>query len=249
MRFKDYLNEITMVSNAEVEDILNMAMEAVGENIKKHPWLSKSDIILWIMLNSAFGPFGISILPKKIFGFTPRGIRNIDKAFYGIGTGKVVMALTKKDIDLVRTPSGRSKLVEKFFEALRHEMIHKKQYAGTSAEYRKALNRSMKNSGTQNVIDYFSDPQELEAYADQAVNGMLTDAGRKVWLTYAIIGQERPKVWKKFLKKTYQYMQSMDSGLIKKFYKIILDDTLKNISSITKEELKEMLDRIHKETV
>lgn len=249
MRLQKYLNEITMVSNEEIAEIFNTAMEAVGKDIKKHSWLSKSDIVLWVMLNKAFNPFGISILPKKIFGFTPRGMKNVDKAFYGIRTGKIVMALTKKDIDLVKTPSGRSKLVEKFFEAIRHEMIHKKQFAGTSVEYKKALNKSLDNSGPQSIIDYFSDPQELEAYADQAVNAMLSEPGRQVWFTYAIIGQERPKVWKKFLKKTYQYMQSMDDNLIKRFYKTILDDTLKSISSVPKEELKAMLDKIHKETI
>jgi len=203
MRLKQHLNEITKVPDEEIREILDKSF-AIFEK-KKKP-------LLWPMLltklDLAFANYNIIFFrDKDMFGKEllngKKGTTVLEK-----GLPQIAISLTKEDIKGLKSRSGIEKIKNKVFKVILHEIIHRKQNQRKSGEY---IDYMYANIGkfkaalsNQNLADYMSDKEEIEAFARQAVfNLEQKNTESEIINSYFQIGGD---TWKRFLKKLYQYL-------------------------------------------
>lgn len=206
MRLQKYLNETTILTEEEVERILD-----IGFN-RYEDWLSRSRFtfwpLVWLHLNYAFKDFNIYFnypwfKAKESLGFTV------------IKSGNVNITLEKGDLKLLKTISGIEKFRKKHRVTFYHELVHKKQYSKFSKEFKKkGAIKKYASLSSDTILEYLSRDTEIEAFARQAV-AELKNKGRLDVLDmyYEYVRGSNTKAWRKFLKKLYFYLRDIEGYL------------------------------------
>ena len=177
MRLRKHLNEITIVTDKEINDIIDPAFSTFSKLIGKTKW--KTWPIIYMYLHRSFVSFGISILPKFItnFGALRKHKDNIAVTFPG---GLISIFITLKELKGLKSKSGIKGYKKKVKEYLRHEITHVKQYskvADDAEEYERIK---------PTLYHYYADKTEIEAWARDAVEE-LRSGKSEVISTYSLI--------------------------------------------------------------
>jgi len=204
MKFKQYLNEITTLTEDELDKIIDTIFSNFEKYMKKTK-LKFWPIIAGILIKSA-APFRISVIPK----FLTR-IGQAKKWSNASGTadasGNITIFLEIKELRSLKNKSGVNKIKKEFRKTLSHELIHRKQFE----KIKNKGNISIKDYDN-NKTDYYSDKAEIESFAREAVEELKNNEG-DVLLTYALlVKKQNNKAWKRFLKKLYQYIDDQSNS-------------------------------------
>jgi hypothetical protein len=204
MRLVKHLNEITKLSDEELDEIID-------DGFAEYKKIMKGTHKLWpfmlLALNQAFMKYQIHFLPKwsRMFMRASKGAAAVT-----IPTGAILIYVSKSDKKALK--SGNVKGVKKMLRTdLAHELVHRKQFKKVPAIATSART-------TIDSPGYWFHPMEIEAYARE-VPIELKEFGISDSITlYYMMRNDNKKGWKSFLKRAYQYIDmSGDKNLKEKF--------------------------------
>jgi len=197
MRLQKYLNEITKVSDEEINNILNIGFSRFKEYMKSTKFrLWPIALINFIM---AFKNFGISFsteggLFSKLIGSSKEAMGT---TFTG---GTIHIYLSRKEIRSLKNLSSIKNIRKKVFDILVHEITHKKQFSAMSKEGLKGVREPME------YAKYIGSSIEIEAFARGAADELKVGRSEIVNTYIEYLRPNSEKKWRDFLKKTYQYI-------------------------------------------
>jgi hypothetical protein len=207
MRLEKYINEITKVSDSYTNKIVDAGLinyKNIMKKIKIKAWP-----IQLAALASAFKDFNITFMIKdykwmnKFFKIDQDDIGSTTKV-----QGTPIQIILKKK-ELKNITSGFIK--KKISKVLTHELVHRKQFTSMDPEFMKYY--SLKNA---DITQYFSRKEEIEAYARDAINELKDGKSDIVDSYFYWIKGMSMELWKRFLKKLYQYQDLYGDDISKK---------------------------------
>ena len=206
MRLNSYLNELTMVSDKEIEELLDAGFNSYkkimsGEKFKFWPLILEA-------IQRSFEPLNIRFIPRWIAGLAK--IKKTTKASTNV-FGLIKVIVTIKEIKSLKSDSGINNLKNKLRTILSHELTHRKQMAKMPII---AL-KQMKTRSSGEYLDYLSDPMEIESFAREAAYEIQKGESETIITYYNIVRLKDKKVWRKFLKKLYQYCDELGYNTFK----------------------------------
>ncbi len=230
MKFKQFLNEITKLSNEEIDKIIDNGFKEYEKIVKNYKWWP----FKYIKLMKSFKKYNIYFYVKD--GFLSK-IFGIDENIRGITTitddvPKVYIGLTKEQVKNLNNASGIKKIKKKLKGILSHELIHAGQRSQMKDEYinflRKNTSKIKAEMRKMTYDEYISSKQEIEAFAREAVNDI---ENNNFDIVFQYMDLKDKKIKKRFLKKLYQYMDMYGSIGAKTKLRIKMSGKLKDISN------------------
>ena len=196
MRLKQYINEITKVSDENVNKILDAGFINYKRTMKKIK--IKAWPIQISALSAAFKDFNITFFMND-YKWVNKFFK-VDKDDVGstmpIQGTPIQIIINKKQLKNIESPSFRKKI----FKTLTHELVHRKQFNSMDPEFLEYY-----NTNNVDLTTYFSQKVEIEAYARDAINELKDGDSEIVETYYYWIRGMSMVLWKRFLKKLYQY--------------------------------------------
>ena len=224
MRLRKYITEMTEVDPKDIELIMNSALSTFKKKLAKEKF--RGWPIVLRLLKGSFKPYNIEFFHNDQRLRKYDNVKKVDYAMTDIITSKIILLISTKELQSIKKPSDASKIKRKFTKILAHEITHAKQFKAMGTEYRKKL----ASTYNEDEINYYSDPNEIEAYARQALDEL--EAGKDdVVTTY--IDHGKKKVWRNFIKKVYQYIDIYGSEKARKNLVKILDIYKNEIKKIS----------------
>jgi hypothetical protein len=220
MRLERYITEITKVSNNYVNKILDAGFinyKSIMKKVKIKAWP-----IQLAALKSAFKDFNITFMindykwMNKFFKIDSDDVGSTEK----IQGTPIQIIINKKQLKNITSGVIRKKI----FKVLSHELVHRKQFSAMDPEFMKYY--SLKNA---DITQYFARKEEIEAYARDAINELKVGESDIVDSYYYWIKSMSMVLWKRFLKKLYQYQDLYGNdvsknNLIKQLPELKIDD-------------------------
>lgn len=227
MRLQNYINEITKVSNEEVNKILDDGFKEFEKRAKVHKWW----LFRYFKLTEAFKVYNIFFYIKN--GILSK-LHKIDKSTRGITTvtadiPTIFIGLTKKQVKKLNTTSGINSIKKEVKSTLFHELTHVGQRKKISDNYLNYLRSNIEKfkieSKNSTYNEYISKKIEIEAYAREAVND-IENNNFDIVFQYLEVDKE---IQKRFFKKLYQYMDMYGSDKAKVKFRLKMSGALKDI--------------------
>jgi hypothetical protein len=208
MRLQIYINEITDLSNEEVDDILDKGFERFKDLTKKSKFKPWPMILLY--LQTAFKPLKIVFSPS---GTMLDKLLKIDyKGATVLSSKDIVIPITIEELRKLKNVSYVNTYKNSIINTVTHELIHRKQPINTSL-----IKNKVKREEYEKRVSYYERPREIEAFAREAVRE-LENGDSDIVFMYNDEMQfvtKNDKVWRTFLKKLYQYVDMYGSDRCK----------------------------------
>jgi len=196
MRLQNYINEITKVSDEEVNKILDSGFinyKRIVKKLRLRTWPLRL-----VALAIAFRDFNITFMINNYKWLNKRFDINKDNLGQTLpikGT-PIKLIINKKELKSITSKSLRKKL----FDVLVHEVIHRKQFNKMSAKFLEKYDPKHND-----VTAYLAQKEEIEAYAKDAVEELKKGNSDIVDSYYGWVKDMSEVLWRRFLKRLYQY--------------------------------------------
>lgn len=217
MRLQKYINEITELTDEEIDEMVEDGMKRYRKKIAKSRFKFWPTILY--SLDVAFlEKFNIRFIANFAMTRQYNKYVNAVTAMKGDNPGFIKIRVKRKHIkDLKKGGKNFEKYLKK---TLSHELIHRKQIEKVPSFVFK------KSSINMTADEYYNDPMEIEAYAREATWEIINREKAKILGSFWEMKDEYPKVWRKFLKKFALYMAGHEDDL---------KEILKNTTKLNKE--------------
>lgn len=229
MRLIKYINEISKVSNEEVNKILDDGFKKFEKRSKLYKWW----LFKYLKLIDSFKTYNIFFYIRD--GFLSK-LFIFDKNTRGSTTlttdiPKIYIGLTKKQLKQLNTTNGINLIKNEIKSTLFHELTHVAQRKKISSNYLNYLRANIDkfNQKLKNITydEYLSGKDEIDAFAREAVNN-IENNDFDIILQYL---KTDKKIQKRFFKKLYQYLDVYGSNKAKIKFKLKMSGALKDIDN------------------
>ena len=201
MRFKKHLNEISRPTIKDAVRLINKHLGEIGRRLEKNGW-KVTDKNLVKILNAVFNRDGVR------FKLNTRGVKSIGRFItsgfiWGNPNEKILIVIQPGSGDYFRRFAKPNKR-QNFFEILKNEFFS--QLHGTLSHElihitQSIVSRSKSVQKTQNDDEYLSDPEEIEAFAQDAATELIRIGHSKTWNLYRFNFKPDNPTYRKFIKK------------------------------------------------
>lgn len=219
MRLQKYINELTNPTVTQSAKIINNRLGEVGRLLRKNKWKITDDNLIK-MLNGVFKKDGMMFSMDKRNARAVAGF--VTRAFVWPNPYMPILFKIKKGSGSFFKRYARPDKVENFFKlefnkffrdlhnVLSHELIHVTQDIVSRSKSSKDAEDGEDIYGSEETAEeYFSNPQEIEAFAQDTVIQLMTLGKSTVMNQYQEHFTTKDKVYRRYLKKVYQYMQAI----------------------------------------